>query len=366
MTHADRPRDPRGRTPPSHRRAPPRETRERRSAGGRARQVLSLLLAPVSARARLARPLLAGLIGTAVVAAIAVAAAGEGRAQTCTSYTVTVLQGDASFVSRFLYRSAGGASQSLGLDSGDVGSSRTFTTSQSVQFGIFVVDSDEESWNARTSGQEIWFEDWTDDDYDDAGLRVVTSACSPPPPPPPPPPVDTSDRSTDGGSEALQLGAVETQNDGDDETPRDDSGETPAEEDDEAPRDDSGETPAEDGDETPGNEEQKKRGDGGEEQPGDTTGKTQPENNADTRSTGQRDDTRPTRSGDAAGTSPGDGADSTKETPSKQDVSDDPPADGQPETSDTESARTTVTPEQPVTGHGVPGLPPPQRLTAPH
>ena len=294
------------------------------------------------------RPSLGGLAGAAVAVVLAVVVAGETRAQTCTSYSVTVLSGEASYTSRFMYRTPGGSGQSLGIDSGDIGSSRSFTSSQSVEFGIYVVDTEVERWDPRASGGEIWFEDWNDDDYNDAGLRVVTSACSPPPPPPPPPTpapetLETTETRDQDLTALTEQGDETTQPDQRDETTRADNGD---------------ETPSEDGDETT----QKEDGDGSST----PEGRDESRQRATPRSApapgltqGQGDGT--TTSDEE--TSSRERDDQTGQSPADQEGTEGAPAVEEPSTATQKPTATPTGPIRPVTGHGVSGLPPPRRLT---
>ena len=101
----------------------------------------------------------------------------SGGNGTCTVYTVTVLQGEAQFASEFVYRSPGGFAQDLGgLRNVDVGVSRT-VRGTSLTFGIRIIYNGHLRWNVRISGNELWFEDYNDNDFNDAGLRVTRSSC---------------------------------------------------------------------------------------------------------------------------------------------------------------------------------------------
>ncbi len=101
-----------------------------------------------------------------------------GNGGTCATYTVTVLGGyEASYTSEFVYRASGGTAQRLGIVNTDVGQSRTVPNSGSIQFGIYVWARDYHRWNPRISGNDYWFEDEMDNDFNDAGLRVTGTGC---------------------------------------------------------------------------------------------------------------------------------------------------------------------------------------------
>ena len=314
------------------------------------------------------RPSLAGLTGAAVFVALAVVVAGETRAQTCTSYSVTVLAGEASYTSRFMYRTAGGQTRSLGVDSVDVGSTRSFTSNQSVQFGIYVVDTEAERWDPRTSGAEIWFEDWNDDDYDDAGLRVVTSACSPPPPqtPPPPPPtpapetLETTETRDQALTALIEQGDATTQPDPDDETTRADEGtETPppGDGDEVARKEGVEESPLPEGrDEAP--DVRDETPDGRDETPPPVTPRATPVPKL------AQEEAEGTKSSPDEKPSSRERDDQTVESPADQEGANDMPTDEEPSAATPEPTAAPVGPIRPVTGHGVSGLPPPRRLSA--
>ena len=95
----------------------------------------------------------------------------------CTTFRFTVLEGDADFSSSFLYRVVGGSSQRIGVGTSDVFATADVSIDQSIQLGIFVHERGRERWDPVVSGPTVWFEDWTDNDYNDAGLRVATSPC---------------------------------------------------------------------------------------------------------------------------------------------------------------------------------------------
>ena len=215
------------------------------------------------------------LVLGAALAAIALAYAfNEGRAQTCTSYTITVLPGEAAFRSEFLYRTRGATdSRSLNLTTDNVGATTTVTSGAPLDFGIYVLDQGYERWDPSTSGQELWFEDWNDDDFDDAGLRVATSSCSPPPP------QDDNDQEQTGGDtqgrenndDGQQPGDGETKQpkDGDSQQPKDADGQQPGDGETKQPKDGEGQQPGDGDGQQPkdGNGQQPKDGDG--QQPGD-------------------------------------------------------------------------------------------------
>ena len=90
-----------------------------------------------------------------LIVATAFVAAGESDAQTCTVYNVTVLRGEAAYTSHFLYRTPGGSAERLGVGTEDVGATATVTSSQSIEFGIFVVNTGAEIWTPQIDGQEI-------------------------------------------------------------------------------------------------------------------------------------------------------------------------------------------------------------------
>ena len=246
------------------------------------------------------------LVLGAALAAIALAYAfNEGRAQTCTRYTITVLPGSAQFTSEFLYRTRGATdSRSLNLTTDNVGATATVTSGAPLDFGIYVLDLGYERWDPSTSGQELWFEDWNDDDFDDAGLRVATSSCSPPLPPPPPPEDDNNGGSGQqprengdgqqplGGGDGQQPGDGDGQQPGDDDgqQPGDGDGQQPGDGDDQQPGDGDGQQPPEDGDgqQPPGDgEEQQPPEDGEEQQPPEDGEEQQP--TGDGSETGARD-----------------------------------------------------------------------------
>ena len=97
---------------------------------------------------------------------------------TCATYEVTVLPGYESFyTNEFVYRIAGGSARSFDpvLMHNDADKSGTVTNSgrQRVEFGIYVENRHVHQWNPRISGNEYWFEDDYDNDFNDAGLRVA-------------------------------------------------------------------------------------------------------------------------------------------------------------------------------------------------